>query len=418
MPAGYNGRMEKWNRLLVFITTTLLLMLFVAVVVRLAMTIHHTLLLFALGALVAYALEPLVSLLQRAKINRELSVTLVFVGLLVIIGLGIWSLSGHLAAQIGAVTRNSSRYQAHAMAFAAHVDQELAVRHIKFSLVNTIQNPPPDLKKLAGTAGEITLPFVRQSLTDIGESAIVLLIALYFLLFGSEMRVKFNELLPKSLLSHAELWEVDVNRILGSFVRGQLTIALLMGALAALGCLAIGIHVWLVIGLIVVIAALIPVFGPYIGAVPAIIAALIGPTHFFGIHLNPVVAALIILAWFVIINEAGSKILYPKLVGSALGLHTVLVLFVLFAGLEIDGIVGVLFAAPITALVIVTMVHLYRFWQDLPDSLLSSVARQESHKPQTHDQINHPQTDVKPHEAEAAPVALPRQAAAAPVEHP
>jgi predicted PurR-regulated permease PerM len=59
-------------------------------------------------------------------------------------------------------------------------------------------------------------------------------------------------------------------------------------------------------------------------------------------------------------------------VGHAVGLHEVLVLFVLFAGLEIDGIPGVLFAAPVTAIVVVTLIHLYRFWQDLPDSLLSA----------------------------------------------
>ena len=82
----------------------------------------------------------------------------------------------------------------------------------------------------------------------------------------------------------------------------------------------------------------------------------------------------LVLTLFVVINEGGSKILYPKLVGKALGLHTVLVLFVLFAGLEIGGIVGVLFAAPVTALAIVAVVHLYRLWQELPDTLLAGVA--------------------------------------------
>jgi predicted PurR-regulated permease PerM len=146
-----------------------------------------------------------------------------------------------------------------------------------------------------------------------------------------------------------------------------------MGAAAALGCLLLGLKLWLLIGLFVVVASLIPVFGPYVGAVPAIAAALIGPTH---LH-NNVLAAVLILVYFIVINEVGSKVLYPKLVGAALGLHTVLVLFVLFAGLEISGIVGVLFAAPLTALVIVSVVHLYRLWQDLPDSLLSDVARRE-----------------------------------------
>ena len=83
---------------------------------------------------------------------------------------------------------------------------------------------------------------------------------------------------------------------------------------------------------------------------------------------------------FTVINEVSSKILYPKLVGAALGLHEVLVLFVLFAGLEINGIVGVLFAAPVAAIAIVSVVHLYRFWQDLPDSLLSNVARDDARR--------------------------------------
>jgi len=83
---------------------------------------------------------------------------------------------------------------------------------------------------------------------------------------------------------------------------------------------------------------------------------------------------------FVAINEIGGKVLYPKLVGSALGLHEVVVLFVLFAGLEINGIVGTLFAAPVAALVIVTAVHLYRLWSDLPDELISNDNRRAARR--------------------------------------
>ena len=60
-----------------------------------------------------------------------------------------------------------------------------------------------------------------------------------------------------------------------------------------------------------------------------------------------------------------------------------------------------LFAAPITALVIVTLVHLYRYWQDLPDNLLADVAKRESHDPQVHDQIDHPLAVDAPPPAQA-----------------
>lgn len=365
--------MEKWTRLLIILATVLLLIAFVGVGIRLGMVIHHTLLLFALGGLVAYALDPLVEKIRGSRFGRKTSVSVVFVSLIVILGAGIWLLSDDLVHQVTSFSRDYPQYHARALTLAGTIDSRLAARNIHFSLTDTLQNPPPDIKAYAATAGKKAVPALRHLVTDIGESLIVLLIALYFLLFSAEMRQKFNALLPPDLRSRTELWQTDVNRILGGFVRGQLIIAVLIGAAAAVGCLLIGIHIWLIIGLIVVVASLIPVFGPYLGAVPAIIAALVGPTRFH----SPVAAAVVVLVLFVLINEGGSKVLYPKLVGSALGLHTVLVLFVLFAGLEIDGIVGVLFAAPVTALAIVSIVHLYRFWQGLPDGLLSNVARVE-----------------------------------------
>lgn len=365
--------MEKWTRLLIIIATVLLMLTFLGVGIHIATYIHHTLLLFALGGLVAYALSPLVERLSRTRLSRPLSVGVVFLCLFALFGLGGWFLEGKLVAQVQDIQQNFPRYKQAALDRAGILDQKLTARHIHFSLTDTIQHPPAEFKALGERAGKDALPLLRRSFTDAAEAVIVLLIALYFLIFGPDMREKFNGMLPSDLARRADLWETDVSRILGGFVSGQLIIALIMGAAAALGCLAIGIGPWLLIGLFVVVAALIPVFGPYIGAIPAIIAALIGPTHF-----HPVVSAVVVLLWFVIINEVGGKVLYPKLVGSALGLHEVVVLFVLFAGLEINGIVGTLFAAPVAALAIVTLIHLYRLWSDLPDDLISNDNRRES----------------------------------------
>ena len=366
--------MEKWTRLLIIIATVLLLVTFLGVGIHVATYIHHTLLLFALGGLVAYALSPLVERLSRGRLSRPLSVTAVFVCLFALLGLGAWFLEGKLVAQAQDIQQNFPQYKQAALDRAGILDQKLAARHIRFSLTDTIQHPPPEFKVLGERAGKDALPLLRRSFTDLAEAVIVLLIALYFLIFGPDMREKFNGMLPADLGRRADLWETDVSRILGGFVSGQLIIALIMGAAAALGCLAIGIGPWLIIGLFVVVASLIPVFGPYIGAIPAVLVALISPTH---IH-SPVGAAVAVIVLFVVINEVGGKVLYPKLVGSALGLHEVVVLFVLFAGLEINGIVGTLFAAPVAALAIVTMVHLYRLWSDMPDSLLSNSNRVEA----------------------------------------
>jgi predicted PurR-regulated permease PerM len=89
--------MEKWNRLLIVTATVLLLLTFLGLLIHLGTYIHHTLLLFSLGALIAYAIDPLVELLRRVHLpkshqvpSREICVASVFVVLFTLIGFGIW----------------------------------------------------------------------------------------------------------------------------------------------------------------------------------------------------------------------------------------------------------------------------------------------------------------------------------------
>ena len=368
--------MEKWQRLLIILSVALLLVVFLGVMIRIAQSIGHTLILFALGILIAYALDPMVEWLRNTHIgkagrtpSREASVGIVVFAIFVVMGLGIWGLAGRAVKEAALIREHGPEYHASLLAKVSALDTRLGASGIHLDLVEKITHPPKEVLAQESAIGRQILPLIADFFKTMGESVIVLLIAIYFLIYSVDMRERFTAMLPENIRPRFGLWQTDVNRILGGFVRGQLIIALAMGALAAIGCMVIGIKIWLVIGLIVVAASLIPVFGPYLGAIPAIVAALATPTH-----VSPVAGAIIIAIWFLVINEAGSKILYPKLVGGALGLHAVVVLFVLFAGLEVGKVIGVLFAAPLTALAIVTTVHLYRWWQDLPDSLLSDVA--------------------------------------------
>jgi predicted PurR-regulated permease PerM len=366
--------LAKWQKLLTVTATLLALIALCAISIRLGTAIHHTLLLFALGGLVAYALNPLVELLRRPifrrtgkPLSRTASASLVFTGLFAIFVGGVWWLGGQAAHQMDILQKDAPSYQARAIAMAHDLDENvLKPRGIDFNLEEALQHPPPEVISYEERVSKEALPIIAHTLTNVAESAVVMLIALYFLIFGSDMKERANHALSPFLLKYAEPWEKDVNRILGGFVRGQLLLALITGASSALVLLAIGVHLWLIIGIFMVAASLIPVFGPYIGAVPAIVAALVGPTH-----LTPVAGAITVAVLLILINEVVSKILYPKFVGGALNLHEVLVLFVLFAGLEIGGITGTLFAAPVTSLAVVTLVHLYRMWQELPEESIA-----------------------------------------------
>jgi predicted PurR-regulated permease PerM len=368
--------MRHWLSLLTVVTTVLMLVLFLGVSVRLLSYIGHTLLIFALGGLFAYAFAPLVEMARwkpnGTKSPRWRGVLCVYAALFTILAVSGILLGRQLNHQLGFLGREHTKIEARGREQLVQLDAWLHDRGLRVNLVDTLDHPPPGVKSWGEALAKNALGAVEGLSKSLVEGIIVLLIALYFLIYSTEMREAMNRSVHGRLLPYVEQWQSDVNRILGGFVRGQLVLAVVMGTLEALVCALLGIHLWLLIGLFVVAAALIPVFGPYIGAIPAMIAAALTPG---GHYLSPVLRVVAVLLLFIVINEVGSKILYPRLVGAALGLHEVLVLFVLFAGLEVGHIWGVLFAAPLTALSIVTLTQLYRFWQGLPPLSLAQAAQ-------------------------------------------
>ncbi len=392
-----SDEMNHWLRTLVVLATLLLMALAAAVVIRLLAFIHHTLLLFSLGGLLAYALSPLVEWLRRVglpagKLRRQTPAALAMFGMLglaILLSLGL--VGGFTVRELKTLSQDNVRYQAGMQPGASAQMQQLAKKtyqwragqklaewdawlnrhNMHLNLRQNLKHPSGVVKRLSSQVTANVLLVLAGVGKTVVEGALVLLIALYFLIFCGDLRTRFNRGLPDKLRAYSEQWMDDVNAILGGFVRGQLLLALVLGVLSALLCLALGIKLWAILGLFVMASSLIPVVGPYVGGIPAVISALITPVHGF---LTPTVRVIVVVIFFVVINEFGSKVLYPRLVGAALGLHEVLVLFVLFAGFEVSGLTGVLFAAPLTALCIATLPQLWRMWQGAPPVSLSTVS--------------------------------------------
>ena len=367
---------NQWVRLLVVLTGCLLIALTIAVAIRVLGFIGHTLLIFSLGGLLAYAFDPLVERIRRTRQGalrpRWMGVVAVFGALFLLSVAAVALLSEEGVRQVGILARDHATIEAQGREKLAATDDWLAAKGIHVNLEDTLNHPPPNVRSWGEAAAHSTLLVLKETSKSILEGIIVILISVYFLIYSAEMKEGFNSMLPSRLQPYAEQWESDVNRILGGFVRGQLTLALVMGVSAAIGCMLLGVKFWLLIGLFVVVASMIPVIGPVVGAAPAIISAALSPADHFP---NPILKVCLVIVLFVVISETGSKILYPRLVGRALGLHEVLVLFVLFAGLEIGGLVGVLFAAPITALVICSAVQIHRLWMGAPPVSVAEMAK-------------------------------------------
>ncbi len=128
----------------------------------------------------------------------------------------------------------------------------------------------------------------------------------------------------------------EMRREAGGYIRGQLLVALAVGALTALGLLAVGIRAWLVLGLLMGACEFIPYIGPLIGGVPIALFSLPMGFHFLLWGLG--VTALV--------QQIEGYFLSPRLMGGATGMHPVSVLLLLSAGGLLFGLGGMVAAVP------------------------------------------------------------------------
>ena len=378
---------ERYLRLLIVLAIILSLLGLGYIALRLLYSIRHTALLFSLGLLAAYVLDPVVEMVRGnipsplARIRGEaeplskkrprwLGIVVVFALLFVLIGTGLFLLGKEGMHQAEMFARDRPHIEEQARQRLAEYDEELRRRGIPLNLTETINRPPPAARQWFEGIGRDSLTVASVVSRGAAEGFIVLLIAIYFLLFREQINAAALRAVSDPLRPYVQTWQDDLDRILGGFVRGQATLALFIGVAAGVLCGLLGLRFWLLLGLFAAFASLIPVIGSFLGAIPAVLSALLSPRAHFG----PVADAVIVIVLFTILNEIGSKVLYPKLVGRALGLHEVAVLFALLAGLELGGLVGVLFAAPITALALAAGQLIWRIWRNEPPHPLAATA--------------------------------------------
>ncbi|MBQ8165113.1 MAG: AI-2E family transporter [Clostridia bacterium] len=133
----------------------------------------------------------------------------------------------------------------------------------------------------------------------------------------------------------------ETEKVCYSFISGQFIIAFIIGFLETLGLWIIGAPYPLLLGIIGGLSNLIPYFGPFIGAVPAVAAMLI---------VSPFKALFVVLL-FIIVQQIDNNFISPKIIEGKLGIHPVATIFAVFIGGEFFGLFGMLFAVPLYAII-------------------------------------------------------------------
>lgn len=307
---------------------------------------------FIIGLLFVYLLDPPVRWLARHGVRRSFAILLVYVGTIVIVGELLWLTIAPLInellrfiADFPTLASDLDKQIQKLSEFYATLDIPPAIRDWIDGIVANIGQP--------GGAISIDLSFLLPVLTGAGSLIGVLFGYLilpvwvaYLLNDRVALVAQFDRALPASW--RFDVWAVirTIERVFGQWVRGQLILGFAVGVFTFVGLLVASTVVDPIFGryaiLLSVIAGvleLIPIIGPIISAVPAVLlAATVGP--------GTVVAALVL---YTLVQQVENNFLVPKIQGDSVELHPSLVMFAIIVGGSLAGLLGAILALPMTA---------------------------------------------------------------------
>lgn len=310
---------------------------------------------FAIAAMFAYLFDPLVTRLQRLRLGRGAATAIVFLSLTLALILTLLWLIPYLQHQISTLIRRLPDWIAWLQTDAvpwlnAKFDMELEVPDVQ-QLVAVLQQ---HWKEAGGLAATILADVSKSGFALLTWSVHVLIVPVAFFYLLRDWRSMIghvHDLLPRSIEPVVVRLARESDETLGGFLRGQLSVMIVLGVLYAIGLLAIGIDVGPLIG----ISAGLISFVPYLGAITGV---LMGTVAAFAQYHDWMHVAGVLLV-FGIGHLVEGYVLVPRLVGEKIGLHPLAVIFAILAGGELFGFLGVLLALPIASVAMVVLRYLH-----------------------------------------------------------
>jgi predicted PurR-regulated permease PerM len=323
--------------------------------------VRHVVFLFLVALLIALLLSPLVRAVQRVRLPRGFAVALVYLVFAVALVAAIGALGTVLVSETKTAAKRVDSYFTDVNGQTRQVDADRDVDRLQrwlndHSLSSLhVQKRGHDLVRdiREHDVGKYTnkvVDFLEGAAISIGKLLfsiiVVLVVSIYMLLDFPRLTRAIDRRFRPHLGSESLLPRMEHSLV--SYVKGQALVSLIIGTsagvglwvLGAIGALPHGQKYALVFGAWVAITELIPYLGPWLGAIPPLIYAFV---------VNPV-SALWVALLFLAIHQVEGHIVVPNVMGNALRLHPLLVIFGLLAGGEIYGLPGALVALPLLAM--------------------------------------------------------------------
>lgn len=310
---------------------------------------------FIFGLIMAYLLMPLVNKLAR-HLPRWAAILIiylvgfaVFVSVIIFIVPPVIDQVGSFFGKLPTFYQNTvqpevnDRLQWYRQEVPPDVQQQIDTQFA--NAINSLRANASNYATNVGSSLLTGITSVFRTLLFLAGFLIIPFWLFYVLLDEEKGKIALDRTIPAAI--RADFWAIVTifDRVFSSYIRGQITLGGIIAVMSYVGLWAVdllfGIPIpyKLLLALIAGFTELIPVIGPILGAIPAIIV---------GLFVSPT-AGLIIAVLYIVIQQVENNVLVPRIIGGVVEIHASILMLLLVVSASVAGLIGVILSAPLTA---------------------------------------------------------------------
>ena len=310
--------------------------------------------LILLSVFTTYLLYPLLKILEKIIKNRIYSIILIYVGIAIVVTLGVLLVVPEVISQFMTLSDNLQNHIPVMLNWLRDAVTPLAAK-IHYNITNTSFNDfyniiSANLLKLDPQS------FINQ-ITNMAGSTIIFLTNFFMVLIFTFYFLLDSDKIDKEILKHVPLGQqakfgqmlVAINSTLNQFFQGQIVLALIFSLIILILLLILGVHYPLALTAFLAFWEIVPVVGPPIGFVPIFVSVSLKGMDNLG--FNRLSQILVIFILFNVFQWVKDNIVAPKYVGNKIGLHPILIIISILIGAKLDGLTGIIISLPIACII-------------------------------------------------------------------
>jgi sporulation integral membrane protein YtvI len=310
-----------------------------------------------LAIVFAFIINPLVNYLVRLRVGRRSLVPHgLAVALSIVVAIGVLAamvsfIFSPFVSEFNRLIVNLPGLIQKIQALTGRLEEQASSINLPANIRLMIDQVLSSAASYAVTLGRRALGATVGFASQVVELVVVPVLTYYFLKDWRELKQSALEALPSDWRDKGRAIVEEMGATVSGYIHGQAVVSVVMGFLAFSGMYFLGVDYPLVFGLLTALTETIPIIGPIIGAAPAVFLA----------YLAAPELAVKVVIFFLVIHQLENHIIVPKIMGRSIDLHPVTVIISLLIGGQLMGVVGMIMAVPVAALLKVLYRHLWHY---------------------------------------------------------